>query len=342
MPEPVRDRLSRPLRSLRLSVTDRCNLRCAYCMPELEYSWLPRAEILHFGEAAAIVDAFLDVGVEKLRITGGEPLMRRELWRFVEMLATRERVKDLALTTNGILLSDQAEELARAGLRRITVSLDTLKPEVFRALARSGELARVLEGIDAAARHWPGKVKLDAVVIRGTNDGEVLDLLDFARGAGAELRFIEYMDVGGATQWSMEQVVSRAELLATIAARHGAVEPLPSDGSAPAERFRLSDGTIFGVIASTTAPFCRSCDRSRLTADGLWLTCLYAHGGVDLRKLLRGGATRAEIAAAIAARWPAREDRGAEKRLEERARGPLAPLERLRGDPHLEMHVRGG
>jgi cyclic pyranopterin phosphate synthase len=338
----VLDTLGRPLRNLRLSVTDRCNLRCAYCMPEEEYAWLPRGQILHFGEMAAIADAFLDLGVDKVRLTGGEPLLRHELWRLVAMLAARERVRDLALTTNGILLAEQAAALREAGLHRITVSLDTLEPAVFTALTRQSGHDRVLAGIAAATQQWPGRVKLDAVIMRGTNDGEIESLLDYARSVGAELRFIEYMDVGGATRWSMEAVVSRAQMLERIERRFGAVEPLRESSTAPAERFRLADGTLFGIIASTTAPFCRSCDRSRLTADGTWYSCLYAPAGLDLRRELRSGATREQLVQLIASTWRARNDRGAEVRLEQRARGPLLGPEVLRNDPRLEMHTRGG
>jgi cyclic pyranopterin phosphate synthase len=336
------DSLGRPLRNLRLSVTDRCNLRCSYCMPEEEYRWLPRDRILRFEELGRLVDAFLDAGVDKLRLTGGEPLLRQDLHVLVGQLAARERVRDLALTTNGILLADQARALRQAGLQRITVSLDTLKPDVFLALTRRAELDRALAGVAAAVEHWPGRVKLDTVVIRGSNDGEMLDLVEYARAVGAELRFIEYMDVGGATRWTPEAVVPREEMLERLAARHGPIEPLREGGTAPAERFRLRDGTVIGVIASTTAPFCRTCDRARLTADGMWYLCLYARVGLDLRALLRGGATREEIAARIASTWSARDDRGAERRLEEHGRGPTYAVEALRGDPHLEMHTRGG
>lgn len=336
------DTLGRPLRNLRVSVTDRCNLRCAYCMPEEEYRWLPRGDILRFGELSAIVDAFCTLGVDKVRITGGEPLVRRELERFVEQLAQREAIRDLAMTTNGVLLAEQAPALAAAGLHRITVSLDTLDEKVFEQLTRRTELDRVLAGVEAAVKHWPGRVKLDTVVMRGVNDGEIETLLEYSRERGIELRYIEYMDVGGATRWSMDAVVSRTELLERLARRYGQIEPVQEDSSAPAERFRLRDGTVFGVIASTTAPFCSSCDRGRLTADGVWHLCLYARGGVDLKRLLRGGASTEQIAERIAEVWRARTDRGAEQRLEERARGPLVDAQALRDDPHLEMHTRGG
>ena len=258
------DLLGRPLRNLRLSVTDRCNLRCAYCMPEEEYVWLPREDILSFEEIAQLVDVFADLGVDKVRLTGGEPLLRKDLDRLVTMLAGNRRIHDLALTTNGVLLAEQAGALRAAGLHRATVSLDTLRPERFKALTRRDAHARVLEGIEAVRRSgWPG-LKIDTVVIRGVNDDELVDLIEYGRGAGAEVRFIEYMDVGGATGWSMDQVVSRRDMLAILERRYGRIEPIVEDSSAPADRFRLPDGAVFGIISSTTQPFCQTCDRSRL------------------------------------------------------------------------------
>jgi cyclic pyranopterin phosphate synthase len=281
----IRDAFARPLRNLRLSVTDRCNLRCAYCMPEEEYTWLPRADILTFEEIARLVGVFAGLGVDKVRFTGGEPLLRKDLPRLVKMIAAEPRIRELAITTNGILLAQEAQGLRDAGIHRVTVSLDTLKPNRFLALTRRDSYAQVLEGIEAVRRMgWPG-LKLDTVVMRGVNDDEIVDLLEFARRMGAEIRFIEYMDVGGATRWSMDQVVSRAEILERLGARYGGVEPIAEQSSAPADRFRLPDGQSFGIISSTTAPFCTSCDRSRLTADGQWLLCLYATTGLDLRGL---------------------------------------------------------
>jgi cyclic pyranopterin phosphate synthase len=335
------DQFKRPLRNLRLSVTDRCNLRCSYCMPEPEYVWLPREDILQFEEIERLVDVFLDLGVDKVRLTGGEPLLRRDLAPLVKCLAARPRIRDLAMTTNGVLLAEHAAALAEAGLHRLTVSLDTLQPQRFRDLTRSTELPRVLEGIAAAAPRFPG-LKLDTVVIRGTNDDELGDLIEFGRGHGAEVRFIEYMDVGGATHWSMERVVSRGEMLANLASHYGPITPVEETSSAPADRYRLPDGTIFGIISSTTQPFCEDCDRSRLTADGMWYLCLYASRGVDLRGALRRGATPAELAAIIREAWERRRDRGAEDRLAARDRAPLISIDSLRRDPHLEMHTRGG
>ncbi len=275
-------------------------------------------------------------------MTGGEPLLRRDLPRLIELLAANERLTDFALTTNGVLLSEQAMALRRAGLRRVTVSLDTLRPDRFRQLARFDELPRVLAGIEAAAAAGFAPLKIDSVVIRGVNDDELLPLIDYGRRVGAEVRFIEYMDVGGATLWSPEKVVSRSEILERIGLAEGTIEPLGGDGSAPAERFRLSDGTIFGIIASTTAPFCGSCDRSRLTADGLWYLCLYAAQGLDLRAPLRAGASAGDLRSLLEAAWRRRDDRGAEERLAARNRAPLLPRAALREDPHLEMHTRGG
>jgi len=337
----VSDLFQRPLANLRLSVTDRCNLRCQYCMPEKDYVWLPKEDLLHFEEISRLVDVFVGVGVTKVRLTGGEPLLRRDLPDLIRMLASKPGIKDLALTTNGVLLAEQAQALHAAGLHRVTVSLDTLQPERFEALTRSRALPQVLAGIAEASRLFPG-LKLDAVVLRGVNDDELVPLIEYARDSGAELRFIEYMDVGGATQWSTTHVVSRQEMLETLQRHYGAIEQVAEQSSAPADRYRLPDGTIFGIISSTTEPFCRSCDRSRLTADGLWYLCLYAAQGTDLRGPLRAGASAEELRDLIVSRWKVRDDRGAEVRLALRNRSSLIPLGSLKADPHLEMHTRGG
>ena len=311
-------------------------------MPERDYVWLPRKDILDFEEISVLVDVFAELGVDRVRLTGGEPLVRRDLPRLVRLLAAKPSLRDIALTTNGVLLGEQAGELLAAGLRRVTVSLDTLRPERFQALTRFDEHGRVLAGIEEACRLDFSVVKIDAVVIRGVNDDELVPLLEYGRRAGAEVRFIEYMDVGGATRWSRDKVVSRPEILGALARRYGPITPLAEKSSAPAERFRLSDGTVFGIIASTTAPFCGSCDRSRLTADGLWYLCLYASRGIDLRQPLRAGASREELREIIEKTWRGRSDRGAEERLALRDRSPLVSLTSLRRDPHLEMHTRGG
>jgi cyclic pyranopterin phosphate synthase len=303
----LKDSLDRPLRNLRLSVTDRCNLRCSYCMPEPEYVWLPREDILHFEEIETLVDVFTSLGVDKVRLTGGEPLLRRNLPDLIQRLAARPAIRDLAMTTNGVLLAANAQAVRDAGL-----------PPLF-----------------------PG-FKIDTVVIRGVNDDELIDLLEFGRRYGAEVRFIEYMDVGGATHWSMSRVLPRREMLTRLAAHYGPITPVVEESSAPADRYRLPDGTAFGIISSTTEPFCDSCDRSRLTADGLWYLCLYASHGTDLRRPLRSGASTDQLAQLIRATWEVRSDRGAEERLAGRDRQPLIPVERLKKDPHLEMHTRGG
>ncbi len=339
----VHDVLRRPLGSLRLSLTDRCNLRCRYCMPEEEYVWLPRASILSFEEIERLVGIFAGLGVTKVRLTGGEPLLRHDVPALVRLLARERRVRDLALTTNGMLLAAHAAALAAAGLHRVTVSLDALRPERFEAYTRSARHSDVLAGIAAARAAGFRKLKLNAVVVRGYNENELADLIEYGRATDAEVRFIEYMDVGGATQWSMEQVVSRREILESLGRRYGQARPAQDDRpGAPAERFALPDGTTFGIIASTTAPFCRSCDRSRVTADGTWYLCLYAERGVSLRDAMRGGRSDEEIASLITETWAGRSDRGAEERLGVSARGALYPVEALRSDPHREMHTRGG
>jgi len=311
-------------------------------MPEADYRWLPRADVLTFEEIARLAGVFADLGVVRIRLTGGEPLLRRDVPSLAGLLRRDARIGDLAMTTNGMLLAEHAVALRAAGLHRVTVSLDTLRPDRFRELTRQDGLAAVLNGIAAARAAGFERLKLDCVVMRGANDDEIPDLVAFAREIGSEIRFIEYMDVGGATRWSRDRVVNRGAILAAIETTHGAIEPLHAGGSAPAERFRLADGTIFGIIASTTEPFCASCDRSRLTADGHWLLCLYAMQGVDLRTPLRRGATSPELRDLIASTWSGRRDRGAEERFALRERGALIPVEDLRRDPRLEMHTRGG
>lgn len=265
------DTLGRPLKSLRVSLIDKCNLRCQYCMPEEEYVWLPRDDILTVEQIGDLVDVFSELGVDKVRLTGGEPLLRREVTEVVERIAANPDVRDLSMTTNGVLLAKQAESLRRAGLDRVTVSLDTLRPERFEQLTRRDRLAQVLEGIDAAVECGLKPLKINTVVMRG-----------------------------------------------------------------------YKDGTTFGIIASTTEPFCRSCDRSRLTADGIWFLCLYAAHGIDLRQPLREGASKEEIRSLIVGGWTARADRGAEDRQALGSRGPLYQIKDLREDPHREMHTRGG
>jgi cyclic pyranopterin phosphate synthase len=261
----MNDAFGRPLRNLRLSVTDRCNLRCEYCMPDDDYVWLPREDVLHFEETSALVDLFLSLGVDKVRLTGGEPLLRRDVPALVRMLAPKPGLRDLALTTNGVLLADQIDALHAAGLGRITVSLDTLRRDRFLKLTRFDQLDAVREGIAAAFRAY-GQLKIDTVVIRGVNDDELVDLIEFGRSVNAEVRFIEYMDVGGASRWSPGRVVSRRDMLAALERHYGVIAPIDEPGSsAPAERFALNNGTTFGIIAcgicACTRPAASICAR---------------------------------------------------------------------------------
>lgn len=344
MTAAVRDRLGRPLGALRLSVTDRCNLRCQYCMPAEHYTWLPRAELLTFEELERVARAFVAAGVHKLRLTGGEPLLRQELPALVARLAAIPGVTDLALTTNGTLLAEQAAALRAAGLHRITISCDTLRPERMRAFARHDRVADVVAGIDAARTAGFTRLKLNTVAVRGVNDDELVELVRFAHDRGIEPRFIEYMDVGGATDWQADAVVSREEILAQLTGALGPLAPVPGtdDPHAPADRWRTADGRTIGIVASTTAPFCRDCDRARLTADGTLFRCLYATDGVDLRTPIRAGADEATLTALVRDAWTMRTDRGAEVRAALPARGIFIPRDALRRDPHHEMHVRGG
>jgi cyclic pyranopterin phosphate synthase len=258
------------------------------------------------------------------------------------MLAVKPGLADLALTTNGILLPEQIDGLKAAGLRRLTVSLDTLRRDRFHALTRFDHLDAVQAGIAAANRVF-GALKIDSVVIHGLNDDELTDLIEYGKSVNGEVRFIEYMDVGGATRWSPDSVFSKGQMLQALSRHYGPITPIVEASSAPANRFALADGTTFGIIASTTDPFCRSCDRSRLTADGLWYLCLYAARGLDLRGPLRAGASPDDLRALLADRWRGRDDRGAERRLALGDRRAFVPVQDvLKRDPHLEMHTRGG
>jgi cyclic pyranopterin phosphate synthase len=339
---PTLDLHRRPLRNLRLSVTDRCNLRCGYCMPEERYTWLEKAKLLTFEESTALVAELVPHGVEKVRLTGGEPLLRRDIDQLVRSLRSLAGLKDLALTTNGLRLPDLAPALRDAGLDRLTVSLDTLRADRFLELTRRDELERALRGLDAAAAAGFRETKLNVVVMRGTNDDELVDMLDFARERELEVRFIEYMDVGGATRWDMSRVVPATEIIERIGAARGGVTPEDlKRTAAPADRYRTADGQRFGVIASTTRPFCGSCDRGRLTADGQFITCLYARSGTALAPLLRSNGAAA-AAERIVQLWTGRTDRGAEERASLDSRGALAGPSELQQEPHLEMHTRGG
>jgi cyclic pyranopterin phosphate synthase len=334
----VKDLLGRPLGTLRLSVTDRCNLRCVYCMPEDDYVWLPDASILGAKELARIARAVVSLGATELRLTGGEPLLRKDLEEIVGELARIDGARDIALTTNGVLFAGRAKALRAAGLRRVTFSIDTLRPERAQHLSRTTRLGDVLAGLHEARETGFEGTKINTVVMRGINDDELGDLVALGRREGAEVRFIEYMDVGGATRWRASDVFSREEMLTRL----GDPEPLPHDAHAPAARYRMKDGTVVGVIASTTAPFCAGCDRVRVTSDGMLLGCLYAEGGLDLARPLRAGASDAELAQLVRGAWESRDDRGAELRRTLEPREAFVPLSRLRADPHREMHTRGG
>lgn len=311
-------------------------------MPEDSYTWLPRESLLTFEELSRLASVFSQLGASRIRVTGGEPLLRRDLDTLVRQLASIGGVHDLALTTNGMLLAPLALKLRDAGLRRVTISLDTLRPQRFETLTRSARHGDVLAGVSAAVDAGL-PLKLNIVVMRGVNEDELPELLGFARDVGAVPRFIEYMDVGGATGWRPDLVVSRTEILQRISDVMGEVHPAaPEYSGAPSERYQLSDGTAFGIIASTTAPFCRDCDRSRITADGTWYLCLYADSGLDLRAPLRDGAGDDELAVLIAEHWRRRTDRGAELRAALPERKALYQVDGLRADPRREMHTRGG
>jgi cyclic pyranopterin phosphate synthase len=303
-PAPLIDPFARRVRDLRLSVTDRCNFRCAYCMPEEGMEWLPRREVLSYEELARVARVCVERwGFDGIRITGGEPTVRAHLPRLFELL--RPLGVDLAMTTNGVRLPEVAHDLAAAGLQRVNISLDSLRRETFHALTRRDDLYRVLAGIDAALDAGLNPVKLNCVVIRGVNDDEVVDLAAFGRDRGVGVRFIEFMPLDATGEWSMDQVVPAHEILERI----DAVFPLESERAAhhgahvePAERVRYRDGLgDVGVIASVTEPFCESCDRVRITAEGKFRTCLFALEETDLRSVLRGGGTDDDLAAAIEA-----------------------------------------
>jgi GTP 3',8-cyclase len=333
---PLQDTLARPVRDLRISVTDRCNFRCVYCMPKevygRSYRFLERRELLTFEEIERLSRVFASLGIEKIRLTGGEPLLRRELERLVEMLGAIPGV-DLTLTTNGSLLPQKARALAEAGLRRVTVSLDSLDDQVFRAMNDADvPVERVLAGIEAAAAAGLSPVKVNMVVKRGVNEDSVLSMARYFRGSGHILRFIEYMDVGHTNGWRLDDVVSAAEIVAAIDAELP-LEPIePNYAGEVARRYRYRDGSgEIGVIASVTEPFCGACTRARLSAEGRLYTCLFATEGHDLRALVRGGASESELAERIGGVWRARGDRYSELRSAE-----TADL------PRIEMSYIGG
>ncbi len=331
------DRLGRPLRDLRISVTDRCNFRCTYCMPREIYGaafrFLPHDELLTFEEITRVARVAVSLGVRKIRLTGGEPLLRRDLERLVGMLARLHGLEDLTLTTNGSVLAQKAEALAAAGLQRVTVSLDSLDDETFARLNDvSFPVARVLEGIQAAERAGLAPVKINMVVRRGLNEDSILPMARYAREAGYTLRFIEYMDVGHTNGWALEEVVPSARVLSMIDAEMP-LEPLPARYPGEvASRFRYRDGSgEIGVISSVTQPFCGSCTRSRLTAEGMLYTCLFATDGTDVREPLRAGADDEALRSHLEAVWRSRTDRYSELRSASTPALPKVEMSRIGG-----------
>jgi cyclic pyranopterin phosphate synthase len=330
------DTHNRPLRDLRISVTDRCNFRCVYCMPKEVfgpgYQFLHRDEILTFEEITRLARIFAEHGVHKIRLTGGEPLVRRDLHLLVRMLAEIPEI-DLTLTTNGSLLAKQARALKDAGLKRVTVSLDSLDDETFKAMNDVDfPVAKVLEGMDEAAKVGLGPIKVNMVVKRGLNDSSILPMARFFREKGYILRFIEYMDVGHTNGWRMDDVVPAAEIIRTIGAEMP-LEPIePNYSGEVAERWRYQDGSgEIGVIASVTQAFCNTCTRARLSAEGKLYTCLFAVKGHDFRALLRSGATDAEISQVIARVWGKRDDRYSEIRSENTISLPKVEMSHIGG-----------
>ncbi len=333
---PLLDTLGRPLRDLRISVTDRCNFRCGYCMPREvfgpNFEFLRRDEVLTFEEITRLARIFASLGVRKFRLTGGEPLLRNEVAKLVAMLAAIEGV-DIALTTNGSLLAQQAQALADAGLRRVTVSLDSLDDAIFRAMNDADfPVARVLEGIDAAAAAGLAPLKINSVVRRGVNDHTLVDLARHFKGSGHIVRFIEFMDVGTTNGWALGEVVAAAEVIERIDAELPLVSLEPNYDGEVAKRWAYADGEgEIGLITSVSQPFCGDCTRARLSADGSVYTCLFAVGGEDLRGPMRVGASDEELAQILRGVWERREDRYSEIRSEATA-----------GLPRVEMSYIGG
>lgn len=335
----LKDALGRPVKDLRISVTDRCNFRCRYCMPLEQYEWIDRKEILTFEEITRLANLFVRLGVDEIRITGGEPLLRHGLENLVTQLAQLDGLSDLSLTTNASLLREKAAALAQAGLKRINVSLDTINPEKFQVMTRRNDLANVLEGLSAAGRHGLSPIKINSVIERGINDDDILDMVEFSRCNGYWIRFIEYMDVGNSNNWVSERMVSKKEILEKINSRYPIEEIGRNDTSAPAVNYRFLDGMgNVGVIASVTEPFCRGCTRARITADGKLVMCLFADRSHDLKKLLRAGASDEDLLAFIYDAWSARTNRYSEERLEAMNSGEYEPGSRRK----IEMISLGG
>ncbi|MEX2324659.1 MAG: GTP 3',8-cyclase MoaA [Nitriliruptoraceae bacterium] len=338
-PDRVVDRLGRPIEDLRVSLTDRCNLRCTYCMPREmfgpDHAFLVRDELVTFEELARLVGVFSRLGVSKIRLTGGEPLLRRDLPDLIRQLTEIDGIDDLALTTNGLLLPALAGPLREAGLRRLTISLDALDDDTFRSIADTRQpVAAVLTGIDAAIEAGLSPIKINTVLQRGINDDQIVPLAEWARATGVEIRFIEFMDVGTTNNWIRNKVVPADEVAATIHA-HWPIEPVvaPTDKlGVVAEQFRYVDGGgNVGIIASVTRPFCRTCTRARLSAIGELYTCLFAAKGHDLRAPLRAGASDEQLADEIAGVWGMRTDRASELRAEDGLKGPRVEMSYIGG-----------
>jgi GTP 3',8-cyclase len=311
------DALKRPIKDLRISVTDRCNFRCSYCMPLDEYEWINKKEILTFEEISRLATLFVGLGVEKIRLTGGEPLVRQNLDKLVAKLSSIGGLKDLCLTTNGALLAEKVAALKASGLKRVNISVDSLSPEKFRQMTKRGDLSKVLNGIFAAKQHGLQPIKLNAVIERGLNEDDILSLVEFSRDNGFVLRFIEYMDVGNSNNWTSGKLVSKKEIIEKIHSQYPLKEVGRVGGNAPSVDYEFIDGRgDVGVIASVTEPFCSSCTRVRLTADGKIVTCLFSGIGHDVKALIRGGASDEEISQFIVSIWEKRVDRYSAQRLE--------------------------
>lgn len=311
------DAHQRPIRDLRISVTDRCNFRCTYCMPLDEYEWIDKREILTFEEITRLATLFVRLGVEKIRLTGGEPLVRKNLDHLVASLSRIDSLKDLCLTTNAALLAEQIDSLKRAGLKRVNISIDSLDPDRFRRMTKRGDLGKVMDGIFAARAAGLAPIKLNAVIERGVNDDDIIPLVEFSREHGFAMRFIEYMDVGNSNNWTSAKLVTKKEIIDKINARYPLREVGRNQGSAPSVDYEFVDGKgDIGVIASVTEPFCSSCTRIRLTADGKIVTCLFSQLGHDVKARLRSGASDDEIGNFLSSIWQQRTDRYSVERLQ--------------------------
>ena len=313
----ITDRLGRELKDIRISVTDRCNFRCFFCMPaDKEINFLNREELLSYEEIAFLVKSLSDIGIRKVRITGGEPLLRASIENLIELISNIPEIKDIALTTNGFRLGEMAPKLKSAGLKRITVSLLSLEEDRYRAMVgKDIDLKKIIESIDRALDVGLSPLKVNMVVVRGVNDDEVLSMAEFCRDRGIILRFIEFMDVGTMNHWSLDRVVTASEILSTMSKKYS-FEPVDGGINETALRYRYSDTPLeFGIIASVSKPFCKGCTRLRLSADGKLFTCLFSSEGYDIKSLIRSGAGSEDIVRTVINLWNIREDRYSEERF---------------------------